>query len=538
MAEPIDAPALVIAEDAPSLRPPRRRILVLKLDHLGDFIIGLPALERLRSAFPLDHITLACGSWNEAMARATGLADQIVVCNVFPENARGWDRRPLPDRIRFREIVGFAYDVAIDLRVDDDTRTLLALVDARLRCGIGTRRRFPFLDILLARDSDLDSDSCQSAISRWTFQPRDFLPWKQAPAPARIETDFSVTNGHLMWGPYVELPTGRFRAIFDLDAVGLGDQDLSSPLIFDVVASHEATGKVTVLARRTIVTGRRAELLSGQVGFDFENASADQKLEFRVYTKERPFCGVLRILGVRIERLAGDEEFAPPCNAPSEMHVGETLNLLVQLLADRILPVQPASVRPMIEAQLPSAIDDALLRAGSGPPIFVAPFSNSTLRDWPLASFETLIAHLLALDGFDGPIGLLGALSHKPAFDEIIARNGNDARLLALAGAVALPALPALLARARLVISNNSGIAHLAAAAGAPTLAIYSGSHESRKWGPRGPRTRVLTARVPCAPCGLDRIEDCTHEHQCMHLVSPEMVRDQAVDLMRVHGGC
>jgi ADP-heptose:LPS heptosyltransferase len=36
------------------------------------------------------------------------------------------------------------------------------------------------------------------------------------------------------------------------------------------------------------------------------------------------------------------------------------------------------------------------------------------------------------------------------------------------------------------VISNNSGVAHLAAACGAPTLTIYSGSHQPQEWGPRG----------------------------------------------------
>src|ERR1700694_853439 len=50
-------------------RSSRRRVLVLKLDHRGDFLIGLPALEMLRATFADDHITLVCGSWNAATAR-------------------------------------------------------------------------------------------------------------------------------------------------------------------------------------------------------------------------------------------------------------------------------------------------------------------------------------------------------------------------------------------------------------------------------------------------------------------------------------
>jgi ADP-heptose:LPS heptosyltransferase len=535
MADWNGAQNILVAEDALPLNPPRRRILALKLDHLGDFIIGLPALERLRASFPLDHITLVCASWNVAMARATGLVDEIVKCDVFPENAKHWDGRALPDRIRFKEIAGLTYDIAIDLRVDDDTRILLALVDARLRCGIGSRRRFPFLDIILPSETSLRSDTSSRAISRWAFSPRDFHTRVKVRTALAIETDFSVTNNHLTWGPYVELPAGRFRVGFDLEAVGLDDQNLRSPLIFDVSAANPATGKVTVLARRTIVNERRAELLSGQVAFDFENCGAEDRIEFRIYTKDRPFQGVLRFLGVKLDRLADGQETEQSRRTPAEMHVGEALSLLVQLVADRVVPAQLASMRPMIETPIPAAIVDSLRPAGCAPPVLIAPFSNSTLRDWPLDHFETLIGYLL--ECFDGSVGLLGAPSHADAIERIIVRSRNPARLQPLAGAIALPALPALLSLARLVISNNSGIAHVAAATGVPTLAIYSGSHEPRKWGPRGPRTRVLHARVPCAPCGLDRLEDCTHEHQCMKLLSPEALRDQAVDLVRRHEG-
>src|SRR5262252_3266228 len=54
-----------------------RRLLVLKLDHYGDFVIGLPALKRLREGFASDHITLVCGSWNVEFARRVDVADEV-----------------------------------------------------------------------------------------------------------------------------------------------------------------------------------------------------------------------------------------------------------------------------------------------------------------------------------------------------------------------------------------------------------------------------------------------------------------------------
>jgi ADP-heptose:LPS heptosyltransferase len=82
------------------------------------------------------------------------------------------------------------------------------------------------------------------------------------------------------------------------------------------------------------------------------------------------------------------------------------------------------------------------------------------------------------------------------------------------------------------VIANNSGVAHLAAACGAPTLAIYSGSHQPQEWGPRGDRVRAIMALVPCSPCGYDKLEECPNDHLCMKQIAPETVADQAIAML------
>src|SRR5262249_52323943 len=132
---------------AASLSAPR--ILVLKLDHLGDFLIGLPALAKLRATFPRAHMMLICGPWNVATARALNVADEIRAYEYFPENAQGWDGHPIEDLDGFREMCSGHFDLALDLRVDEDTRPLLQHIDATLRCGIGSRSRHPFLNIAL-----------------------------------------------------------------------------------------------------------------------------------------------------------------------------------------------------------------------------------------------------------------------------------------------------------------------------------------------------------------------------------------------------
>jgi ADP-heptose:LPS heptosyltransferase len=112
----------------------RPRILVLKLDHLGDFIVALPAFAQLRHAFPQSRITLICGSWNRTWAVQTGLFDEVVACDfvsaVSAEKAIPGSGLALFDALNLAPV-----DLAIDLRHDPDTRMLLSRVPASLRAG-------------------------------------------------------------------------------------------------------------------------------------------------------------------------------------------------------------------------------------------------------------------------------------------------------------------------------------------------------------------------------------------------------------------
>ena len=113
--------------DFATASPSPRRILVLKLDHLGDFLIGLPALAKLRTTFPRAYIVLICGPWNVATARALGVADEVRAYEYFPENAQGWDGLPVEDLDRFRGVCSDRFDLALDLRVDEDAASAIGL---------------------------------------------------------------------------------------------------------------------------------------------------------------------------------------------------------------------------------------------------------------------------------------------------------------------------------------------------------------------------------------------------------------------------
>ena len=89
-----------------------------------------------------------------------------------------------------------------------------------------------------------------------------------------------------------------------------------------------------------------------------------------------------------------------------------------------------------------------------------------------------------------------------------------------------LGALAALVAHAQLVVCNDTGISHVAAAMRTPSTVIASGS-DTRRWAPLDrERHRVLADYPPCRPCAF---RDCPYDHSCALNVSVAEVVDMAV---------
>lgn len=204
-----------------------RRILIMKLDHLGDFIMGLPALRRARRFFADATIDLVVGAWNADMAREAGVADRVIAFNAFPRNSTEEEPNVEATLGSFRSLVSDEYDLAIDLRTDIDTRVLLRSVKAPLKAGIGTRSRFPFLDIALPLDSTRnaaenareDRISHDGFISQGSVQRRHF---SLRSSKDEVERDYAI-----VWGPYLDLAPGDYIFDFYLDL----DEDRADGLL-------------------------------------------------------------------------------------------------------------------------------------------------------------------------------------------------------------------------------------------------------------------------------------------------------------------
>lgn len=146
---------------------------------------------------------------------------------------------------------------------------------------------------------------------------------------------------------------------------------------------------------------------------------------------------------------------------------------------------------------------EALLPPG-GPIIGLGPTANWSGKVWPAERFVALFTHLsAALPGaraavFAGP----GAAERAMAAAVLAAIPGA----IDLVGSLSLPEAAACLARCRLFVGNDSGLMHLSAAAGAPTLGLF-GPTPASEYAPAGRRTAVALAPGPAGTTPIDTLD-------------------------------
>jgi lipopolysaccharide heptosyltransferase II len=136
---------------APPEATPPRRLLLLRLERIGDLIMVLGALRAARQAWPAAEIDLVVGSWNEAVARLVADVTRVEAVDA-PWLARGGDAASWPRLIaRARRWRG-RYDLALNFEPDIRSNLLLWLSGAPRRVGYWTGGGGAFLTDALAYD--------------------------------------------------------------------------------------------------------------------------------------------------------------------------------------------------------------------------------------------------------------------------------------------------------------------------------------------------------------------------------------------------
>jgi heptosyltransferase-2 len=137
-------------------------------------------------------------------------------------------------------------------------------------------------------------------------------------------------------------------------------------------------------------------------------------------------------------------------------------------------------------------------------------------KRWPIPYFAET-AQRLQKHGFE--VWLVGSAKDKELADKIVALGNHACRNLC--GSTDLGDAIALLSCAQLVISNDSGLMHLAAALDKPMLALF-GSSSPQFTPPLSPKAEVVKLDLKCSPCFK---RECPLGHfNCMVQLTPDLV--------------
>jgi lipopolysaccharide heptosyltransferase I len=149
--------------------------------------------------------------------------------------------------------------------------------------------------------------------------------------------------------------------------------------------------------------------------------------------------------------------------------------------------------------------------------IVMAPGTVWETKQWRREGFAEVAHHFLQRDF---AVALIGSARERAVCAEVAALAPG---VVNLGGATTLSEVAALIRRATICLTNDSGPMHLAVALDRPVVSVF-GSTDPIWIGPYRREGAVLRAPLPCAPCYLRELRDCTHDHACMKAVSAAAV--------------
>ena len=220
--------------------------------------------------------------------------------------------------------------------------------------------------------------------------------------------------------------------------------------------------------------------------------------------------------------------------------------LLVFFKLNRYKEITPISLRYLNTARQASVADDGygleifwrdfhekrinslfpkLNQAGSF--IVVAPGATAYTKRWPLENFSLLIRELLQKGE---RIVLLGGKENIDQFSGLV----HTERVINLVGKTSILETAIIINRAKVMISNDSGLMHMSTAVKTPVLAVFGSTVKELGFYPwRSKNIVVENLNAQCRPCSHVGKKKCPKKHfKCMMEITPQMVLDRLQELL------
>jgi len=149
---------------------------------------------------------------------------------------------------------------------------------------------------------------------------------------------------------------------------------------------------------------------------------------------------------------------------------------------------------------------------------------NSRAKRWPSEAYATLADQLI---DSHRKVLLIGSRDEVDVSNEVVSRMRN--RPTVLTGKTTLDQITSVLSAVDLIVTNDTGPAHIGAALGRPTIVIF-GPTNPLTTRPFSPTAEVLRHPPDCAPCML---RDCPIDHRCMTAITVDEVFERSHALLK-----
>jgi heptosyltransferase-1 len=203
----------------------------------------------------------------------------------------------------------------------------------------------------------------------------------------------------------------------------------------------------------------------------------------------------------------------------SDVHAVDRYLWLSSLLGfDDAPPVFEVPIPAAAEARIDAVLSHFGVRSQSL--AVVVPGTIWPTKHWHVEGFAAVARYL---HGTGRAVVLAGSANERPRC-RVVADLAPG--VLDFCGQTTLSELAALIRRAEVCVTNDSGSMHLTAALNRPVVSVFGPTDEV--WiGPYGRPESVVRVAKDCAPCYFRQLSACPHDHACMREVAPGMVIDR-----------
>jgi ADP-heptose:LPS heptosyltransferase len=177
-------------------------------------------------------------------------------------------------------------------------------------------------------------------------------------------------------------------------------------------------------------------------------------------------------------------------------------------------------LRPRPEDE--AGAEELLARHGIERYVLVHPGASASSRVYPAKLYRRAVEEISSESGL--PVVVTGSPEEEDLAVEAAGTVG-----VPVAGETTFGSFSALVGRAEVVVTNNTGTTHVASALKRPVVTVFAGTNPKEQWGPWRTPNRVLTHPVPCYPC-YKRV--CPIGKLCLTEIEPGRVAGAALDLL------